>query len=340
MWHKIMTVSLFLAAVQGAALADKMEIPSPPPTAAGGTCPLLTECQASLESCQQDVDTLLPALAKCERTDIDTIKKKYDIGGGTTVKVVKRTPKTPRKPHKPKTPPKAPEVKEGPKGDPGAKGDQGDRGSDGLSSLLRVALEPKGTNCPNGGQHLMSGLDTSRDRKLQDEEVDTDVYICNGADGKSGSAGRPGKNGNTRVQFGLGMRTSAIWSADRPVGISAAPEAQLELWLAPTAEFVAGVAWAPEGDRNMVITSQLRWRALNKRVGLGLGVQYQAWNLQGNKALWQTVAGLASVQYVVIDSKYVDVSLDAGLLVGSDGYDSDAQAAVGGTGGLTFSLKL
>jgi len=135
------------------------------------------------------------------------------------------------------------------------------------------------------------------------------------------------------------MRASAIWSKGRPTGYSAAPEASLELWLAPTVEFVSGLAWAPDGDRNMVVTGQLRYRGLGKRIGIGGGIQYQAWNLEGNKALWQSVLAMGDLQLVLVESKHVDISFEAGLLVGLDGYDADAQFAIGGTGQVSAALK-
>ena len=222
-------------------------------------------------------------------------------------------------------------------GKDGANGKPGKPGRNGAHSYTtkttRFTSDPA---CPAGGVRSTNWTDLNGNGVLDKGEAQGDVVLC---DGKAGSAGRPGANGDTRVQFGFGLRASGIWSKDRPIGISAAPEAQLELWLAPTVEFVAGVAWAPDGDRNMVVTGQLRHRALNKRLGLGFGVQYQAWNLEGNKALWQSVMGMGSVQVVLVDSKWVDISVDAGLLLGLDGYDAAAQFAVGATGGFTASLK-
>lgn len=222
----------------------------------------------------------------------------------------------------------------------GCNGKDGAPGKPGKPGANARASKPErfasNSACPAGGTRTTLWSDLNGNGKMEKNEKAGDSVVC---DGKAGSAGRPGANGDTRVQFGFGLRASAIWSKDRPIGISAAPEAQLELWLAPTVEFVAGVAWAPDGDRNMVVTGQLRHRALNKRLGLGLGIQYQAWNLEGNKALWQSVMGMASAQLVLVDSKWVDISVDAGLLLGLDGYDADAQFASGGTGGFTASLK-
>ncbi len=223
---------------------------------------------------------------------------------------------------------------------PACKGDKGDPGAQGKPGANAYTSKPErftsNSACHAGGTRTTLWSDLNGNGKMEKGEKTGESVVC---DGKAGSAGRPGANGDTRVQFGFGLRSSAIWSKDRPIGLSAAPEAQLELWLAPTVEFVAGVAWAPDGDRNMVVTGQLRHRALNKHLGLGFGIQYQAWNLEGNKALWQSVMGMGSIQLVLVDSKWVDVSADTGLLLGLDGYDADAQFAIGGTGGFTASLK-
>ncbi|WKZ29614.1 MAG: hypothetical protein QY323_02685 [Patescibacteria group bacterium] len=224
-------------------------------------------------------------------------------------------------------------------GKDGAPGKPGKPGKNGANSYTTQSVRfSSHADCPAGGSRSTNWTDLNGNGilDLDKDEVIGDVVVC---DGKPGSAGRPGLNGDTRVQFGLGLRASAIWSENRPVGASAAPEAQLELWLAPTVEFVLGIAWAPGGDRNMVVTGQLRHRALNKRLGLGFGIQYQGWNLEGNKALWQSVLGMGSAQLVLVDSKWIDVSVDAGLLVGLDGYDDEAQFAAGFTGGFNGSLK-
>ncbi len=225
-------------------------------------------------------------------------------------------------------------------GKDGAPGKPGKPGQNGAHSHVTKSTRfTSHADCPAGGTRSTNWTDLNGNGilDLDKDEAAGDVIVC---DGRPGSAGRPGANGNTRVQVGFGMRSSAIWSQDRPLGVSAAPEAELELWLSPTVEFVLGIAWAPTGDRNMVITSQLRHRALNKSLGLGGGVQYQGWNLMGNKALWQSVLAMGSIQYVAVDGKWVDLSIDAGLLVGLDGYDAEAQFAIGATGGITASLKI
>lgn len=336
MRHALMTLSLLLMA-QGSALADDGGMPDvgpPPETDTSCVMQKLPECQQALSSCEQDQTALL-----------DYVRQQCPMFKDKTNDQILHDAKTP------KPPPPPPVVHHR---DPGKSKDDGDKDkgrkpkvvppAPKTATVIRMERFKAHDGCPAGGLLLSTAVGD----KVTDSKV-----LCDGKDGapgktgpqgpqgpqglpgKDGSSGRPGKNGDTRVQFGLGMRTSVIHSSGRPNGYSAAPEAQLELWLAPTVEFVGGVAWAPDGDRNMVVTSQLRYRALNNRVGIGVGLQYQAWNLEGNKALWQSVMGLASVQFVLVDVKHFNVSADAGLLLGLDGYDQEAQFAEGATAGLT-----
>lgn len=335
MRHMIIVVTAIVLMNQGIALAQPVTSPAdpampdvPPPPAEDKTCELtkLPECQQALTSCQKDQETLLNYVKdQCPAfKDMTSGEILENARTGTPAKIV------PPKRHAPRakvvvthkvTPPASPTS----------------------VRTFRMDRFASHDGCPAGGLLLTA--------TQSDKVIDT-KFVCdgrdgkdgqdgrNGKDGKDGSSARPGKDGmSTRVQFGLGLRTSAIWSKGRPVGSSAAPEAALELWLAPTVEFVAGVAWAPQGDRNMVISSQLRFRGLGNRLGLGLGVQYQAWNLVGNKAIWQSVLGMGTAQLVLLETTHVDISAEAGLLIGIDGYDHAAQFAIGGTGQVSAALK-
>lgn len=59
-------------------------------------------------------------------------------------------------------------------------------GQNGLNSLIRTSEEPKGTNCENGGLNIETGLDKNDNGLLDDEEVETTKYICNGLDASDG----------------------------------------------------------------------------------------------------------------------------------------------------------
>lgn len=333
-------VSAFVLLAQGTALADPTVITVPPPLEPAGSCQVeypkcqaaLGERQQALDSCNKMTDDLVVYVKEQCPAFSDMTKDEILDHAKTKAPPPKKVVKVVDNGHKPKSPPPAPKP----------------------TLVIKMERFDAHDGCPAGGLLLSTTLgDKVLDTKvvcdgkdgaqgpqgLQGIKGDTGAQGKQGLPGKPGNSGRPGRDGDTRVEFGLGLRTSAIWSKGRPTGYSAAPEASLELWLAPTVEFVSGIAWAPDGDRNMVVTGQVRYRGLNKRIGIGLGIQYQAWNLEGNKALWQSVLGMGSVQAVLIESKHIDVSLEAGLLVGLDGYDAAAQFAIGGTGQVSAALK-
>ncbi|MDA3862304.1 MAG: hypothetical protein PF689_00380 [Deltaproteobacteria bacterium] len=54
---------------------------------------------------------------------------------------------------------------------------------EGLNSLISVMDETAGSNCTYGGQAILTGLDDDSDGLLQPTEVDSTVYVCNGASG-------------------------------------------------------------------------------------------------------------------------------------------------------------
>ncbi len=64
-------------------------------------------------------------------------------------------------------------------------GDPGVPGTNGKSELLRTTNETSGANCANGGIKVETGLDDDRDGSLVDAEVDSTLYVCDGADGRS-----------------------------------------------------------------------------------------------------------------------------------------------------------
>lgn len=48
------------------------------------------------------------------------------------------------------------------------------------SSLVRLDDEPPGANCPHGGTAVKSGIDANENRILEDDEVSSTQYVCNG----------------------------------------------------------------------------------------------------------------------------------------------------------------
>lgn len=342
MRHMIMIVSAFVLA-QGTALADGIPDVGPPPD--GGSCegPVkqATECQTALNSCQQDVETLLPIVAACQGSTVDQVRE--DLKNGTLTTKPPAKPRKPSKPSKPRKPAGTkPAVKPepgpaGPQGPKGDKGDQGDRGRDGRDAFYAITPEPPGKNCPNGCLKFSSGLDLNGNHRLDAGEVTNVVFgAMNGKDGKDGERGR---DGYSRIQIETGMRFASIFSAGRPTGWSAAPELGMKYWLSPTVEFDLGAAWAPGDDRNMVITGQICRRGLGSSFGFCLGGQYLGWNLEGGLALWHSGLATAALKFVPVETRHVDLSFEAGGGVGFDGYDEDMQFAYEFTGRGALTVK-
>jgi hypothetical protein len=63
-------------------------------------------------------------------------------------------------------------------------GEQGAPGASGASQLLRATIEAPGTHCASGGSRVEAGLDDNGNQALDAAEVDSTVYVCNGADGQ------------------------------------------------------------------------------------------------------------------------------------------------------------
>ena len=55
-------------------------------------------------------------------------------------------------------------------------------GLDGLKSLVRIDIEPEGTNCIAGGYQVHSGIDLNNNDTLDNNEIQVTVYICHGID--------------------------------------------------------------------------------------------------------------------------------------------------------------
>ncbi|MEP1032602.1 hypothetical protein [Ekhidna sp.] len=68
-------------------------------------------------------------------------------------------------------------------------GINGANGDDGLSTLSNITIESPGLNCENGGLKIELGIDTDQNGFLDNDEVVSENYICNGVDGSDGSNG-------------------------------------------------------------------------------------------------------------------------------------------------------
>ncbi len=71
----------------------------------------------------------------------------------------------------------------------------GTGGTNGLSMLVRQRPEPAGVQCAQGGSAVLAGLDTNRNGSLEDNEVTSTGYVCNGSAGAPGGSGPAGSAG-------------------------------------------------------------------------------------------------------------------------------------------------
>lgn len=83
-------------------------------------------------------------------------------------------------------------------------------GDDGFESLVVVAAEPAGTNCPLGGARVETGLDGNQNRILDPDEIEEVQFVCDPAralfrvqPAATSSVACP--NGGTEVQTGLDL---------------------------------------------------------------------------------------------------------------------------------------
>lgn len=65
-------------------------------------------------------------------------------------------------------------------------------GPDGLLGLVVYETELAGTNCPTGGQKVLSGVDRNGNETLDADEVGSTAYVCNGDVGDTGETGPRG----------------------------------------------------------------------------------------------------------------------------------------------------
>ena len=99
----------------------------------------------------------------------------------------------------------------------GCSGDDGNNGASGVSgsdALVVVLAEPVGSNCSVGGQLIKAGNDVNANGILEDEEITTSEFICNGV---TGTDGLDGATGTTGVSGTDGLMALVTVSAE-PVG--------------------------------------------------------------------------------------------------------------------------
>jgi len=83
-------------------------------------------------------------------------------------------------------------------------------GVDSNTSLIKTTNEPAGDNCENGGIRIDSGIDSDGDGILDDIEIATTAYVCNGTDGNNSltkitneEAGEFCENGGIKIDSGV-----------------------------------------------------------------------------------------------------------------------------------------
>lgn len=69
----------------------------------------------------------------------------------------------------------------------------GMNGEDGLTILVSMVDEPEGENCESGGIRVNVGNDTNTDGSLQNSEITSSDFVCNG------ETGTPGNNGHNSL---------------------------------------------------------------------------------------------------------------------------------------------
>lgn len=62
-------------------------------------------------------------------------------------------------------------------------------GKEGIKSIFKISTISPNADCLNGGQKIESGLDKNRNSLLDDSEVESTSYICNGTNGSNGTNG-------------------------------------------------------------------------------------------------------------------------------------------------------
>jgi Collagen triple helix repeat (20 copies) len=113
------------------------------------------------------------------------------VGGAWTPVSLPQGPQGPAGPQGPQGSPGAtgPAGAQGPRGNDGAMGVAGPAGAAGqpgpagTGSLVALVPEPAGANCANGGTKVEVGQDTNGDGVLEDTEITSVAYVCNGAPG-------------------------------------------------------------------------------------------------------------------------------------------------------------
>lgn len=99
-------------------------------------------------------------------------------------------------------------------------GQDGQDGEDGLKCLINVTEETAGTNCANGGFKIELGHDTNANGVLDETEITTTQFVCNGTNGSNGlnslivtteePAGPNCQEGGFKIEVGLDANANGV----------------------------------------------------------------------------------------------------------------------------------
>jgi hypothetical protein len=91
------------------------------------------------------------------------------------------------------------------------------QGLEGKKSLINLVAETAGINCPTGGYKIMSGIDQNNNDVLDDAEVQSTKYVCNGITGSNSltsmvpeSSGTNCKTGGYKINTGIDLNGNKL----------------------------------------------------------------------------------------------------------------------------------
>ncbi len=87
----------------------------------------------------------------------------------------------------------------GDSGNGGSNGTGGGNGSNGQTSLVKTSIEPTGTNCATGGTKIDTGMDLNDNGQLENSEITSTQYTCNGGVGGSSGDGSGSSSSNNKA---------------------------------------------------------------------------------------------------------------------------------------------
>jgi hypothetical protein len=76
----------------------------------------------------------------------------------------------------------------------------GREGAPGQNTSLRTTAELAGANCPTSGTKIEAGPDSNANGTLEESEVRSTAYVCNGIAGMTGMTGRAGTEESSVLQ--------------------------------------------------------------------------------------------------------------------------------------------